>query len=70
MRWYQIRIEEHDPATPITEAGTIKPSGSLDADALRKGSERRARVQQQIKDEESRHVAKVRDLKTRLTIPD
>jgi hypothetical protein len=53
-------------ARGVIEAGTIKPSGPLDADQLRNRSKRQARVQQQIRDEESRHVAKKRDLNARL----
>jgi hypothetical protein len=51
----------------VTEAdSTIKPEGSLDAEEWRKRSKRRARAQQQARDEDARHVAKQRDLKARL----
>ncbi len=44
---------------------TIKPSGSLDADQWRRKSERMARVQQQMRDENERHGKKLRDLRSR-----
>lgn len=44
---------------------TIKPNGSLDADQWRRKSERMARVQQQMRDENERHGKKLRDLRSR-----
>jgi hypothetical protein len=59
MRWRQI-----------IEVGTVKPTGSLDSEEWRKRSERQARVQGQIRDENARHAAKKRDLNARLARPD
>jgi gas vesicle protein len=50
----------------MIEGATIKPSGSLSADQWRKQSERRAKVQRQVRDENQRHSTKVRDLQDRL----
>jgi hypothetical protein len=65
-----MRPHEDTSACRVIEAGTIKPSGSLDADKWRKTSDRRARVQQQIRDEEARHAARKRDLNARLARPE
>jgi len=63
------RPDDDTSAHHMIETDTIKPSGPLNADELRKKSDRRARVQQQIRDEDARHTAKTQDLKTRLTRP-
>lgn len=60
MRWHQIAIPE---------TGTVKPTGSLDADEWRKRSERQTRLQRQIRDEDARHAAKEQDLTARLGRP-
>ena len=75
MRWRQIaRSRKREDGTPlpshVSEAGAIKPSGSLTADQWRKRSERQARVQQQMRDEDARHAAKRRDLSGRLAHQD
>jgi hypothetical protein len=44
----------------------ILPLGALDADQLRRRSERQARVQQPIKDDEARHASKKRALNARI----
>lgn len=72
------RARDNRSARHVNEAGTIKPTGSsgstgsagsLDAEEWRKRSERQARVQQQIRDEDARHATKKRDLRARLARP-
>jgi hypothetical protein len=70
MRPTDARARQNVSACHVIEAGTIKPSGSLDADQLRKRSERLAQVQQRMRDEEARHAAKKRDLSAPLARPD
>jgi hypothetical protein len=53
----------------IREDGTIKPTKPvkpLNADQLRRRSERMAATQQKMRDEDTRHAAKVRDLRAKL----
>lgn len=50
----------------IDEDGTIKPAKPLNADQLRRRSERQAKTQQKMRDENTRHAAKVRDLQGKL----
>jgi len=47
----------------ITEAGLIKPQPPLSAEELQKESERRARIQQQTKDEGQRHARRLKQLR-------
>lgn len=47
----------------ITEAGLIKPKPPLSIEEWQKESERRARVQQQMKDEAQRHARRLRQLR-------
>jgi hypothetical protein len=50
----------------IDEDGTIKPAKPLNADQLRRRSERQASTQRKMRDEDARHASKSRDLKDRL----
>ena len=61
-----MRAREFMPSRQVAEGGTVKPSGSLDADQWRRQSEKRAKVQRQVKDENQRHTTKVRDLQDRV----
>jgi hypothetical protein len=46
----------------LIESDTIKPVKPLTPEQSRKRSEKQARVQQQVRDEDHRHAAKERDL--------
>ena len=45
---------------------TIKPQKPLNAEQLRRHSEKQARTQKQMRDEQSRHASKTQDLQARL----
>jgi hypothetical protein len=58
MRSVAAGVKEGDAA--------IKPQKPLDAEQWRRRSKRQTDMQQKIRDEESRHAEKLRDLKGRL----
>jgi hypothetical protein len=67
MRWTEIiEAAAVGGADLLDEGGTITPVAPLTPEQARKRAARQARLQQQVRDEQSRHNAKVRDLRARM----
>jgi hypothetical protein len=51
----------------ISESGTTKPKGPLNSDQLRKRNEKEQRLQQQIRDQQTRNSIKMQELRTKVS---
>ena len=66
MRWKDIIEPNAVEVDVLDEGDIIKP---LNPEQARKRAARQARMQQKMRDEQARHAAKLRDLRSRMNEP-